>query len=144
MNKFPLCCSKNSVMWCKCRALSTMDILMSFKRRCQGYVPTDVLSENLLSSLDCYHKLRTPKIRNRTVRGTNTWKEQWKRVIVKNRKKATVPLWFKHSMSIAHQLIPIYNTTVHKKRVMLPLMWPTVGAIRQQHTTRAVWSMSLV
>ena len=33
-------------------------------------------------------------------------------------------MWFKHSMSIAPQLIPIYNTTVHKnKRFMLPLMW---------------------
>ena len=25
-------------------------------------------------------------------------------------------MWFKHSMSIAQQLIPIYNTTVHKNK----------------------------
>ena len=30
-------------------------------------------------------------------------------------------MWFKRSMSIAQQLIPIYNTTVHKNKE--PLMW---------------------
>ena len=34
-------------------------------------------------------------------------------------------MWFKHSISIAQQLTPIYNTTVYKirTRVLLPLMW---------------------
>ena len=32
------------------------------------------------------------------------------------------PMWFKHIMSIAQQLIPIYNTTVIEKIVLLPLM----------------------
>ena len=36
---------------------------------------------------------------------------------------------FLHSMSIAQQLMPIYNTTVHKNKnkVALNLMWLTVG-----------------
>ena len=36
---------------------------------------------------------------------------------------------FRHSMSIAQELMPIYNTTVHKNKinVALNLMWLTVG-----------------
>ena len=30
-------------------------------------------------------------------------------------------MWFKHSMSIAQQLIPIYNTTVHKNKTNVAL-----------------------
>ena len=30
-------------------------------------------------------------------------------------------MWFKHSMSIAQQLIPIYNTTVHKNKTIVAL-----------------------
>ena len=30
-------------------------------------------------------------------------------------------MWFKHSMSIAKQLIPIYNTTVHKNKSYVAL-----------------------
>ena len=38
-------------------------------------------------------------------------------------------MFFRHSMSIAQQLMPIYNTTVHKNKinVALNLMWLTVG-----------------
>ena len=33
-------------------------------------------------------------------------------------------MWFKHSKSIAQQLMPIYNTNVHiRTRLLLPLMW---------------------
>ena len=39
------------------------------------------------------------------------------------------PMLFRHSMSITQQLMPIYNTTVHKNKinVALNLMWLTVG-----------------
>ena len=44
-------------------------------------------------------------------------KKKWKRTIVsKKEKSCSSPMWFKHSMSIAQQLIPIYNTTVYKNK----------------------------
>ena len=39
------------------------------------------------------------------------------------------PMWFKHSMSIAQQLIPIYNTTVHKNKSSVALNVTNVRAI---------------
>ena len=36
-------------------------------------------------------------------------------------------MWFKHSKSIAQQLIPIYNTTVHKNKNSVA---PNVAIIR--------------
>ena len=30
-------------------------------------------------------------------------------------------MWFKHSMSIVHQLVPIYNTIVHKNKSYVAL-----------------------
>ena len=45
---------------------------------------------------------------------------------------------FRHNMSIAQQLIPIYNTNVHKNKSTVALMWIPVGAMtRHQHSTRA-------
>ena len=42
-------------------------------------------------------------------------KKKWKRTIVsKKGKSCSSPMWFKHSMSIKMQRIPINNTTVHK------------------------------
>ena len=40
-------------------------------------------------------------------------------------------MWFKYSMSTAHQLMPIYNMTVHKNKsnVALNLMWLIVGGM---------------
>ena len=44
-------------------------------------------------------------------------------------------MWFKHSMSIVQQLIPIYNTTV-RVLLLLPLMWIPIGAMmRHKHAT---------
>jgi len=46
---------------------------------------------------------------------------------------------FRHSMSIAQQLMPIYNTTVHKNKlnVALNLMWLTVVCLwKYQQATR--------
>ena len=43
-------------------------------------------------------------------------------------------------MSIAQQLMPIYNTTVHKNKIIvaLNLMWLTVGCLwKHQQATRA-------
>ena len=39
------------------------------------------------------------------------------------------PMLFRHSMSIEQQLMPIYNTTMHKNKLNLALylMWLTVG-----------------
>ena len=44
---------------------------------------------------------------------------------------------FWHSMSIAQQLIHIYNTSVHKNKniIKLPLLWLTVGTVRHKHAT---------
>ena len=50
-------------------------------------------------------------------------------------------------MSIAHQLIPIYNTTVHRKKnnVALDLMWLTVSVmIDKQQATRALKTFFLI
>ena len=47
----------------------------------------------------------------------------------KKEKSCSSPMLFRHSMSIAQQLMPIYNNTVHenKMNVALYLMWLTVG-----------------
>ena len=48
---------------------------------------------------------------------------------------------FRHSMSIAQQLMPIYNTTVHKNKIneTLNLMWLTAVCLwKHQQATRAV------
>ena len=48
-------------------------------------------------------------------------------------------MWFKHIMSIAQQLMPIYNTIVHKNKSTIDLNVANVRAIsyRHQHATRA-------
>ena len=48
-------------------------------------------------------------------------------------------MWFKHSMSIAQQLITIYNTTMHKNKsnVALNVAYVRVINYRHQHATRA-------
>ena len=38
-------------------------------------------------------------------------------------------MWFKHSMSIAQQLMPIYNTTLHKNKITVALNMANVPAI---------------
>ena len=43
-------------------------------------------------------------------------------IVSKKKKKLKFPLWFKHSMSIPKQLIPIYNTTVHKNKSYVALI----------------------
>ena len=53
-------------------------------------------------------------------------------------------LW--HSMSIAQQLMPIYNITVHENNINVALNVTsdyTVGAMRHQHVTRANTSKQL-
>ena len=42
-------------------------------------------------------------------------------------------MWFNHSMSIAQQLMPIYNTTVHKNKSTAALNVANFRAIRHQH-----------
>ena len=38
-------------------------------------------------------------------------------------------MWFKHSMSIAQQLMQIYNTTVHKNKSTVALYVANIRAI---------------
>ena len=52
--------------------------------------------------------------KKRTVRVTNTEKEKVEKDDSKKEKSYSSPMWLKHSMSIAQQLIPIYNTTVQE------------------------------
>ena len=47
-------------------------------------------------------------------------KKKWKRMIV-SKKNCSSPVWFKHSMSITQELIPIYNTSVHKNKTKVSL-----------------------
>ena len=56
----------------------------------------------------------------------------WKRTIVSKIGKCNSPLWFKYIMSIAQQLIPIYNTTMHKNKSIIALNVAT----RHQNATR--------
>ena len=39
----------------------------------------------------------------------------------KKEKSCSSPMWFKHSMSITQQLIPIYNITVQKNKTNVAL-----------------------
>ena len=52
-------------------------------------------------------------------------------------------MWFKHSMSIAQQLIPIYNTTVYKNNVMIALN-VTACAITWRHQQAVMADLSNV
>ena len=57
-------------------------------------------------------------------------------------------MWFKYSMSIAQQLIPIYNTTVHKNKTnvalnVVKLFVPKVNQ-HQQATGAETPSMAVV
>ena len=49
-------------------------------------------------------------------------------------------MWFKHSMSIAQQLMSIYNTTEHKNKSTVVANVANIHAIsyRHKHATRAV------
>ena len=60
-------------------------------------------------------------------------------------KSCSSPMWFKHSIGIAQQLMPIYNTTVHKKKINVApnLMWLTIGCLwKHQQATMAVFEIS--
>ena len=104
-------------------------------------VQTAVLSENHKTKSAVLYRLtqtiEAPK--KRTVKSDKTHKnKKWKRTIVSKKKKScSSPMWFKHSMSIAQQLIPVFNTTVHKtKRVLLPLMWLNCLCYKLKDTNR--------
>ena len=53
-------------------------------------------------------------------------------------KSCSSPMLFRYSMSITQQLMPIYNTTVHKNNSNVALnVDKPVSATRHQHATRA-------
>ena len=92
-----------------------MDTLMSFKRG--G-------AKGLYRQMSCrgitvLYRLLTQNIeapKKRTVKSDKHKKKKWKRIIVsKKNKKAAVPLCGSSTVW-SSQLIPIYNTTVHKNK----------------------------
>ena len=54
-------------------------------------------------------------------------------------------MWFKDSMSIAQQVMPIYNTTTHKNKsnLSLTLMWLTVGVIISLERRDSQWRSNI-
>ena len=97
-----------------------MDTLRSFKRCgakgfyrqiCTGITRPSAVLYRLLTQT-----IKAPKERNRTVKSDKYIKRKSgkKTIASKIEKSRSSSMWFKHSMSIAEQLILIYNTTVHK------------------------------
>ena len=108
-----------------------MDTLKSFNRCGAKGVYRQMYCQGILYIL-LKQTIEAPKKRNRTVRMTNIKKKKRKRTIVsKIERKLQFPYVFRHSMSIAQQLMPIYNTTVYKNKVNVAfnLMWLTVGCL---------------
>ena len=109
------------------RALRAIDTLRSFKSfgakdvyrqmSCQGITRQSAVLYRLLTQT-----IEAPK--KRTVKSDKHIKrKKWKTTIENKKRKrcSSHIMWFKHIMSIAQQLIPIYNTTVHKIKSIFAL-----------------------
>ena len=88
---------------------------------CQGFVQTDVLSGKQ-DKLCCPHKLVNTNYRGTLEKKKHCQSDKHTKEIaekdnISNKEKScSSPMLFQHSMSITQQLIPIYNTTVHKNK----------------------------
>ena len=58
-------------------------------------------------------------------------------IVSKKEKSCSSPMWFKHSMIITKQLIPIYNTNMHKNKSIFALnvdtCWCSAMMSHQKH-----------